>query len=129
MLFMKKLLAIVVLLMYGFSSTGMSISLHYCCGKLKSIDWTVPKHKSCGDTQNMGGKPCCETKLISSNDNSDQDLSQDVLKPAPPDLIEPKIFAETKSLSLNNRQLTVEVFAPPPLLSLPLYISHRVFRI
>jgi hypothetical protein len=126
---MKKFFAILVLLMYGFSSTGMTISLHYCCGKLKSIDWALPKHKSCDDKPNMGGKPCCETKLISNKDKSDQDTSQFVLKPAPTDFIEPKFFTEIPNLAFNNRQLTPEVFAPPPPCSVPLYISHQVFRI
>ena len=126
---MKKILAILIMLMYGFSSTGMTISLHYCCGKLKSIDWTVPKHKNCGHQKNMGGKPCCETKLVSLKDKSDQDVLDFVLKPVPADVAEPKVFTEPVSLKPREGLLTPEVFAPPPLFPLPLYISHRVFRI
>src|SRR5687768_7326765 len=95
---MKKLFAILILLMYGFSSTGMTISLHYCCGKLKSIDWTVPQSKSCDHKQNMGGKPCCETKLISYKDKSDQDLSGFVLKAVPTtDLAKPVVSMEVQN--------------------------------
>ena len=126
--FMKKLLAILIMLMYGFSSTGMTISLHYCCGKLKSIDWTVPKHKSCDHQQKMAGKPCCETKLISYKDKSDQDASGFILKPAPAVFIAPQINCD-QMVKQEDRWYIPEVFASPPHLSLPLYISNRVFRI
>jgi len=125
---MKKLLVILLMLMYGFSSTGMTISLHYCCGKLKSIDWTIPKQKSCDHKQRMAGKPCCETKLISYKDKTDQDALGFVLKPAPAVFVEPK-FCIIEQVQPEFKQLVPEVFAPPPLYSLPIYISNRVFRI
>jgi hypothetical protein len=127
---MKKLFTILIMLMYGFSSTGMTISLHYCCGKLKSIDWTVPPSKSCSNKQSMAGKPCCETKLISYKDKTDSDPSGFELKPvATIDAVQPVVFQETQNLESNERQLTPEVFTPPPLFSLPLYITFGVFRI
>ena len=116
------------MLMYGFSSSGMTISLHYCCGKLKSIDWAVPKHKSCDHQQKMAGKPCCETKLINYKDNSDHGASGFVLKPAPAVFITPQ-FSSVQNMEQEDRQLITEVFAPPPHRSLPIYISNRVFRI
>jgi hypothetical protein len=126
---MKKFLAIAMLLMYGFSSTGMTVSLHYCCGKLKSIDWTVPKHKSCDHKQSMGNKPCCETKLISKKDKTDTEVSGFLFKTASADLVGPVSFVETTTLKPVDRLLVPEIFAPPPLSPVALYISYRVFRI
>src|SRR5215203_2865530 len=80
-LFMKKLFAIALLLTYSFSSMGIGVSLHYCCGKLKSIDWTLPKAQHCDHQQKMGSKPCCETKLVGNKEKTDQDATRFVIVP------------------------------------------------
>jgi len=62
---LKKLLAILLLVLYGVSSTGATVQMHYCCGKLKSIQLTAAPVKECGNKHKMGSKPCCETKQVS----------------------------------------------------------------
>lgn len=126
---MKKFLVIMLLLVYGFSVTGMTISFHYCCGKLKSVDWVPAAEKACGTKHKMGSKPCCETKQINNKQKSEQEqvllfakqvkLISEALRPVAALVVENRI----------SRQLSPVAFAPPPLSSPPLFILHCVYRI
>src|SRR6478735_1982944 len=77
---MKKILVIMLMLVYGFSSTGMTLRLHYCCGKLKSVELAPVKDPGCGNKHKMGSRPCCETKNINLKGKADQDSYQLVYK-------------------------------------------------
>lgn len=126
---MKKFWIIVLLMAYGFSSTGMTVNLHYCCGKLKSIDWSPAKEKDCGSGHKMGTKPCCETKTVGGKEKSDQEqvlfvpkqvkAVSEALPPLPLLAIERGI----------QQPLSPVAFAPPPLYLPPLFILHCVYRI
>lgn len=59
---MKKIAIIFLLVIYGFSSIGATVHLHYCMGKF--VDWslTEPKEDKC-DKCGMKGKVkkvCCK---------------------------------------------------------------------
>jgi hypothetical protein len=126
---MKKLLVIMLMLMYGFSSTGMTLQLHYCCGKLKSIKWTPAQESGCGSKHKMGSKPCCENKQLSNKVKADHDNYQPVVKSFKvlPEVV--KHAADSSVLSSKGAQLSPVAFAPPPLVSQPLFIRNRVLRI
>ena len=68
---MKKILIIMLMVIYGFSTMGMTINLHYCCGKLERVDLTSASTNK-GDHE-MGLKGCCEIKQISNKEKSDQE--------------------------------------------------------
>jgi len=126
---MKKFLVILLLLAYGFSSTGMTVSLHYCCGKLKGVDWAPVKEKDCGRQHKMGSKPCCETKQISSKQKGEQEQAQFFFKQV-------KTFTEfvrpSSELTVEKpirQRLSPVAFAPPPLALPPLFVLHCVYRI
>ena len=127
---MKKILVIALLLVYGLSSTGMTLQLHYCCGKLKSVALAPVKDPGCGNKHKMGSKPCCETKNINSKSKADQDNYRLVYKIANPSTsvlwhgIEPGI-----SLNAPALQVTPHVYASPPISSRSLFLLNRVFRI
>jgi len=126
---MKKFLVILLLLTYGFSSTGMTVNLHYCCGKLKKVDWAPPKEKDCGSQHKMGSKPCCETKQITSKQKGEQEQAQCFAKQVKPlsDFIRPS--SELTIEKPISRRLSPVAFAPPPLALPPLFILHCVYRI
>ncbi|HRQ51613.1 MAG TPA: hypothetical protein PLR74_13795, partial [Agriterribacter sp.] len=68
---MKKIFVIALILLYGASGSGVTFQLHYCCGKLKNIEWTPVKDAGCGSEHAMGEKPCCEYKQVSFSENKD----------------------------------------------------------
>lgn len=125
---MKKLLAIVLLVLYGVSSTGATVQLHYCCGKLKNISFSTSPVKDCGSKHKMGSKPCCETKQITTKD---QDQQQDVYtincgNNAPAEVI--NSFAKVNSLQVPVTSVKQVDYSSPPL-SQSLCILNCVFRI
>lgn len=62
-------------MVYGFSSMGMSVSLHYCCGKLKNIEWVATKEK-CGMDHKMGSEKCCDNKAFEHKGNEPHDFAK-----------------------------------------------------
>jgi hypothetical protein len=127
---MKKLLVIMLMLVYGFSTTGMTLQLHYCCGKLKSVELAPVKDPGCGNQHKMGSKPCCETKNINSKSKADQDTYQLVYKISNPST--PVIFLTHSTDLLVTSSESKDVFrgyTSPPIHSRALFLMNRVFRI
>jgi hypothetical protein len=125
----KKLLIIVLMLVYGTSVTGATIHLHFCCGQLDDISLSVPKKKACPTKATVADK-CCEDKHVELKVKADQ-------QPAA------KWIETVKNLTLVNNTASfrtpsvlywtrVNRFATGPPhehTSVPLYIQNRVFRI
>jgi hypothetical protein len=128
---MKKLLVILLLIMYGTSSFGMTVHFHFCCGKLKAVDLTPPKDNHCNSSKSyqIGEKPCCENKQVEIKVSGEQDFAKDFYVPFSPVAIKPVQLDLFFSDPLVGKRLLPEVFAPPPKSSQPLYILNSVFRI
>lgn len=126
---MKKLAVILIMLLYGFTSTGMTLQLHYCCGKLKSVELFATEKKDCGMSHKMGSKPCCETKEFSGNQHSDQLLQLQAinLMVAPADI--PAPVAHTPEIILPQTITHEASDTSPPDASTPIFIRNCVFRI
>ena len=126
---MKKLLAIIMIVLFGFSSSGATVQLHYCCGKLKSVSWGSIQEKDCGMKDKMGSRPCCETKSVSAKDqNQDHELYTIALGSASP--VEPIQFSHPVSVPVTTAHMVtgIQPGSSPPL-SQSLCILHCVFRI
>lgn len=127
---MKKFLAIALLMIYGFSSSGMTISLHYCCGKLKKVEWSPVKEEKCAmGHKKMGKKPCCETKEINAKQQADQEHFLAAVKHFKQVSEASKPLTIVHILQPVNRQVSPVAFAPPPYDTSPLFLLNRVFRI
>ncbi|HKG68647.1 MAG TPA: hypothetical protein VKA92_07245 [Segetibacter sp.] len=127
---MKKCFIIVLMLIYGLSSSGMTINLHYCCGKLDGVSFTGKKEKPCKMGNHIKKSGCCNDKQISASLNFEQQ-------------------AATKWVQLTKQTIAVPVYlvgntsfkdyivstnrlargTPDLLPSIPLFVKNRVFRI
>lgn len=128
---MKKLLAILILMVYGLSSTGMTLHFQYCCGKFEKIDLVPISTKNCAGDNGIkeANKKCCDDKEVHLKISSDQSASKILLAASYPIEIktaQPDFFLCNP---LETKKLLPEVFAPPPLSPLPLFILNSVFRI
>ena len=125
---MKKLVAIVLLLVYGLSSSGMTLQFNYCCGKLKSIKLTPVKESQCGMSHFMGSKKCCDSKQLELKIKADQKLEQSgkFSFSLPPLEKQEHLISFTHPVVSNT--LVPEVFAPPPLQN-SLFVLFCVYRI
>lgn len=125
---MKKLVVILLLVLYGFSSTGMTLHFHYCCGKLAKVELT-PVKDTCGKEHKNSKKPCCDEKQLSLKvkaDHKGEEAAKLLLAPA----TLPKSYSAFSATNPGQgRQLLPHLFAPPPLNSTPLFVLHCVYRI
>jgi hypothetical protein len=127
---MKKLLVILLMLGYGYSAAGMTLQLHYCCGKLKSIEWSPVAANECGEKHNMGSKPCCETKTLISSKSPDQESSLAV--PLTANFVKEPVTVYSDPLPANILSTPIvyqRLDHPPPQWAPPLFIQFCVFRI
>ena len=69
---MKKIIVIVLLLVYGLSSSGATIHLHFCCGKLDDISFSSTGQKSCS-IKTFSSKNCCNSKHVEFKVKADQE--------------------------------------------------------
>ena len=67
---MKKVFATILALIYFITSTGATVNIHYCMGKLYAVDLVATtKCGKCGMENDKGG--CCkdEIKTVKLNDS------------------------------------------------------------
>lgn len=126
---MKKYLIILLMLVYGLSTSGMTINLHFCCGKLDDISFSGQNSKGCEMGNHLKKPGCCNDKQVVAKLVSDQQTTakytqtnNEVVAIAP---------AVTYGLS-TNLYVSVNRLArgtPVPIVSVPIFIKNCVFRI
>ena len=85
---MKKLILIILTLLYIGSNTGAVLHVHYCMGKLSGWDWGyVNKSNTCSkcemDKQNQKKNTCCKDEEKIFQDNIDQKTAESVYQLIP----------------------------------------------
>lgn len=111
---------------YGLTSFGVSLDIHYCCGKIKFVE--VCLSEKCTKESSKTSHECCTTKRIVSSDNSNgvtqsvvkfkcQKRSENVVAGAPNFI--PASVLHIAKLPNNNKRS----FASP------IYLMNMVFRL
>lgn len=128
---MRKFLLFLLLLVYALSSTGATISLHFCCGKLDSVSLSAPVNDKCGKpSMGISKERCCDSKHVELKLKADQEPTYKWAQPQQqvgtplmtPVYQDPVVVTAVPLHQLPN--------GPPQRSSqLPLFIKHRVFRI
>jgi hypothetical protein len=127
---MKKLLAITLLIAYGFSSMGMSVKLNFCCGELKSMDFLSPAKENCNMQSKISYGKCCETKELKSKTPGDYNFSSFSLKSFLPGLnYTLPSFYFSAMLPSCKVEGSAQVNSSPPLNTHPLFVMNCIFRI
>lgn len=126
---MKKLLIIMLVLVYGLSASGATIHLHYCCGELENVSFTTEHNPNCPQ-KDSDWKGCCDTKKLDLKIAADQNLVAQWAD---------SFLSLGISLVTAEYQVPVTLFnpafetyptGPPPVKStIPLFLRNRVFRI
>jgi hypothetical protein len=128
--FMKKLLVIVLLLVYGSSSSGMTLHFHYCCGKLAKIDLEPIEKKDCkGEHKELRRTLCCQSQSLELKLSDDQQFREWQQHDFKATSAEPcSIQIATASIHPDPASSN-PICNSPPLPSQALFIYHCVFRI
>jgi hypothetical protein len=127
---MKKVFIILLMLVYGLSSSGMTISLHYCCGKLDGISFSGKQGKSCDMGNHLKKSGCCDDKQISASITGEQQTASKWVQVNKQPVSIPN-FPAVNSL-FTDYIISVDRLArgvPVPISPVPLFIRNCVFRI
>lgn len=130
---MRKFIVTILATIYLVASTGTSVNLHYCMGKL--IDWTLADDKKelcvyCGMTKNGSTEGCCtdDQKFIKNTDDQKTAATVVLLKLASASL--PASFIDKpEHLFTSLTEESPNANAPPRSGAVPVYLSNCVFLI
>ncbi|AWW31904.1 hypothetical protein DN752_18155 [Echinicola strongylocentroti] len=128
---MRKLVQIVLLIIYFCFNAGMSYSMHYCGEELARINFFAEEKNCCPDGDEMPG--CCDDVPKTELQNSDQSLAKLVdmhfynasLLPLPDLMSEILVCLAQQTEKYPTIRLQSE--APPSLV--PIHIKHQTFLI
>lgn len=75
---MKKLLVTILAVVYITVSSGATINMHYCMGKLMTVDMKQEQKGSCGTCgmEKAGHKGCCKDEQKKLQIEKDQKISE-----------------------------------------------------
>jgi hypothetical protein len=129
---MKKLIVTILALVYLGTSTGATVSMHYCMGKL--VKWTLGhsqqnKCDNCG-MEKKNAKGCCKDEYKQLKAEKDQKAAESVQLMQLASIAIPIFFVEIPSVGFTS--LTEEnpfSHAPPRSNEVAAYIRNCVFRI
>ena len=128
---MKKSLIILFASFYLILASGLSISLHYCGGKLKDISFFSSSNEEgcCGTKKKSKG--CCSEKsaFIKVKDNHFAGNSIKVLNSSIKSIPAP-VFNQLFEIQNPDISYTaLNYHAPPVFYDNPIYLKHRVLII
>ncbi|MEI2823759.1 MAG: hypothetical protein V9F02_10075 [Chitinophagaceae bacterium] len=132
---MKRFAAAILAVLYISTSTGATVHMHYCMGKLADWDFRQKESKTCGDcgmkTSDAKEKGCCkdEHKFIKSDtDQKAADMGLQLLQLLATDL--PTGFIESPSFNFTSISEEYPISnAPPRSNGVAVYIRNCVFLI
>ena len=129
---MKKIVGFILALFYLFVSTGATVHLSYCMGKLVSKGLFHNESKRCGgcgmDKAKAGG--CCKDETIQIKLTNDQAAPVTALDKLP--VFTPVIASVEGIFQVESYQLNKPLFqniSPPVNDLVPIYLRDCVFRI
>ena len=107
---MKKIFAILLLVLYTATSFAITINVHYCSGKYSGVslaDFGGAVHCSCS-THDSAHKGCCSDKTICAKSDDHKAVQQYLVSPNFSDLIVPVYFiivpdTYSRTVSINSR--------------------------
>ncbi|GAO45468.1 HYC_CC_PP family protein [Flavihumibacter petaseus] len=133
---MKKFIVAIITLLYAWSSTGATVHLHYCMGKL--VDWGLSHHdqraatcSKCGmDKGKAIGDGCCkdEHKQVKVENDHKAASGFDIQQATVALLPETHFILPETSLASIAEQNPVSN-APPRCSAVAVYLRNCTFRI
>ena len=128
---MKKITALLLLFLFLITNSGMTVSAHWCGGKLASIHFFSDDGHRCPCGKRAMKPGCCKDKTVTLKAIKDPaKVNQFAFKIAIPKLeVASPVFTEI-SLSAQFEHSVSDFYHPPPLISKsPLFLLDRVIRI
>ena len=129
---MRKLVVLIVAISYITITSGIVMNIHFCMGKLASVEYGYDSHKKCSKcgmaSQNKG---CChtESKLLKVDDVHQQTAATAIpLVKLATEALATYFEAPAAYASLPDHFIPL-YHAPPDPRQNHVYLNNRVFRI
>lgn len=129
---MKKTTAILLAILYTAITSGFTVNVHYCMGKLASVKLLSPATKECGKCGKTDqSNSCCkdELKFCKVAVSHQAAKAQQPLAPQAMDLSLPLATLIAPSIHSVTSFTAYYHHAPPEKASIPLYKRYGVFLI
>jgi len=129
---MKKVLVAILLLTYAFASSGASVDLHYCMGKLIGLDFDHASKKQCGNCSMpvKDSKGCCNSKQVQVKIDKDQQATHNNISISNDFIAVASIYPVLNNILLGSTTIIYPLIHGPPLISYtPVYLFDCSFRI
>jgi hypothetical protein len=130
---MKRVLTSLIAMVYFVISSGMVMSIHYCMGKISSVDINHNKTETCvcgmslKETSNKG---CCKTefKMVKLEDTHKAAYAfYEIQAPA---VLLPSVTSLFQQVDLQqSAEVYADIHGPPLLSEQDTYLFNCVFRI
>ncbi|WP_276484392.1 HYC_CC_PP family protein [Paraflavitalea pollutisoli] len=128
---MKKAIIAILAILYVTVASGVVVNVHYCMGKIASVDYGYDNHDKCGKCGMSGKKKgCCHTeyKLVKLDDEHRLAEAQMAFLAAPALL--PATNSEFPEPPAGEQTyLARQYHSPPDTRSNAVYLRNCVFRI
>lgn len=129
---MKKILVLILAVLYMASSTGATFHMHYCKGKLVDVAlWHGEQEdcEKCGpEADNTCAKNCCKDEHKTVKLEKDQQIKESSVHPDEAAFITVKTDFPAQQISPITNSYTISYTPPRPYL-IATYILHCTFRI
>ncbi len=128
---MKKLIFIFTFLAFSFSSSGMTLHVHFCCGRVDAVKLVPISDEDCPVKKEERKKGCCDDRQVDikiKDDYNKESARQLKLKTQDtnlPNTFHPILINEVDVYPVGHLSSS----SPPRDSSFPLYKQHCIFRI
>lgn len=130
---MKRILTSIIALVYFVISSGLVMSIHYCMGKISSVDLSHNSTETCVcgmSLKETSSKGCCKTevKMMKLEDNHKATYAfYDVQTPV---ILLPKSISLFEQIDeVTSAKVYADINGPPLLSEQDAYLFNCVFRI
>lgn len=130
---MKKLFITITALVYLTVSSGATVNLHYCMGKLMSWDLSSKSESKCGSCgmEKTGHKGCCNDEQKTLKVDKDQKLAESAFQFLSISSVAIAVIPAELPLMYSSTLVADNptAHAPPRPGGVPIFILNRNFRI
>lgn len=128
---MKKTIIAILAVLYMTIASGVVVNVHYCMGRIASIEYGYDDHDVCGKCGMKDKKGCCHTeyKLVKLQD--EHRVANKVQMDFPPLVADLPVQASLIEVPPSgiDRGLARQYHSPPDTRSNTVYLHNCVFRI
>jgi hypothetical protein len=128
---MKKFFAFILIVLYSATSFGMTLHMHYCCGKLDKVSFSSKSSYNCKFYKaTINSKSCCDNKDFEIKMKIDQEASSNHFVSFEQQPFVSLHLYTSHLFFLYKVPFNILTSGPPPIVSAtPLFIQYSVYRI